>query len=376
MKIIAFYSENPNERGSSSPACINKLNYIIDCLLRLGEKVEILSLCSVSNTGKVLRPKTTLLNKNVIIKYFLAYPRKTFFQKIIGKIIVYFQLRFFLNSNISSNETVLFYHSSVYQHFFCRFIKKKKLKAVMEVEEVYGDVSGNRLLRQKEFKLFKYASGYIFPTEFLNNAINTNNKPYLIAHGTYFSEKVLAEQFSDGLIHCVYAGTFDKRKGGVFTAINVAPYLSEKYCVHILGFGSHNEKEEVVASIKVVNQKSKARVIFEGLKTGEEYKCFVQSCHIGLSTQNPTGTYNYSSFPSKILSYMANGLRVVTIKIPVVSDSDVGRFLYYYDKDDPKLIATTIQSINFDDDYDGRGILQTLDKVFLKKFKEFLCFFR
>ena len=142
--------------------------------------------------------------------------------------------------------------------------------------------------------------------------------------------------------------------------------------MHILGFGSDDEIKMMKDKIEEVNAKSEATVTYDGLLSGAEYTKFLQSCDIGLSTQNPDAAFNATSFPSKILSYMANGLRVVTIRIPAISDSGVGSSVYYYDTQTPQNIAEAIKSINLNDDYNGREIIVELDKQFCAVIGEIL----
>ena len=71
--------------------------------------------------------------------------------------------------------------------------------------------------------------------------------------------------------------------------------------------------------------------------SGEDYIRFIQSCDIGLSTQNPDAAFNATSFPSKILSYMANGLRVVSIRIPAIERSAVGNEVMFYNEQTPEV---------------------------------------
>lgn len=52
------------------------------------------------------------------------------------------------------------------------------------------------------------------------------------------------------------------------------------------------------------------------------------------------------SFPSKIITYMANGLRVVSANIRSVKSSLVGEYLTYYDNNTPEDIAKAIMTIN------------------------------
>ena len=71
----------------------------------------------------------------------------------------------------------------------------------------------------------------------------------MVIYGTYNVEKQIANKFDDGKIHCVYAGTFDPRKGGM-SAVNAAKFLDEKYHIHILGFGTEKDKKLLIIKIK------------------------------------------------------------------------------------------------------------------------------
>lgn len=173
-------------------------------------------------------------------------------------------------------------------------------------------------------------------------------------------------------IHCVYAGTFDPRKGGASISAEVAEFLPSNYHIHILGFGSDEEIEKIKKIINETEKKSKAKVTYDGLLQGEEYINFIQSCQIGLSTQNPNAQFNMTSFPSKILSYMSNGLRVVSIRIQAVEKSKIGNLIYYYNEYAPESIANAIKSINFDDNYNSKQLILKLNEKFLKDIKNIL----
>jgi hypothetical protein len=56
-------------------------------------------------------------------------------------------------------------------------------------------------------------------------------------------------------------------------------------------------------------------VLLRELK-GKEYNNFLHSCTYGLILQDPYLEYNYSSFPSKMLSYLSNGLTVISPDLP------------------------------------------------------------
>ena len=187
------------------------------------------------------------------------------------------------------------------------------------------------------------ADTYIFSTELLKEKLNTSGKPDVTIYGTYNVEQKLTKKFSDGKIHVVYAGTFDPRKGGAAAAAAAAAYLPNNYHVHICGFGNEKQIENMKKMVNKNNANhSVARLSYDGLLKGETYLRFLQSCHIGLSTQNPNASFNGTSFPSKILSYMSNGLSVVSIRIEAIERSAVGKYINYYDVQTPEEIAKAI----------------------------------
>jgi glycosyltransferase involved in cell wall biosynthesis len=369
---IGFYADEKNSQNRRIVlSATNKMKYIIDTIEKLGIKQQLVSF-GMTLDKKGYPASLEKISENVYLKQFKTFGRKNIFTKALDIYFSKLQLICYLLKNVKASDTLLVYHSPAY----CKeiaFIKKiKKCKLVLEVEEIYGDVSGDKALRKKELALCKRADAFVFPTDMLSSAVNFNNKPYVTIHGTYQVEEDRGCRFDDGKTHIVYAGTFDPRKGGVGAAVGAAEYLSEQYHIHIIGFGSERQKEDIIKSIADTNKKSAATVTYDGLLSGEEYIKFIQSCQIGLSTQNPSGVYNDTSFPSKILSYMANGLRVVSVDIPAVKTSAVGEHLNYYKNQTPKEISNSIMQTKLDDAYNGREIITNLDNDFSKNIKKLL----
>ena len=367
MKYIIHYDTSDNEGRNYYLSATNKANYIIDCLSRDGGKVEIISTSTRSSKGKFSSSITNLSN-NVTLKKFKAIPYKTFFQKVIGRIYAFWSLLFYLLLNVKKGEKIIVYHSLAYMRQIRIAKLFKRFKLILEVEEIYSDVTNSIRTKKKELNFFKIADTYIFPTILLNKKINTKNKPYCIVHGTYKVNDVIANKFDDGRIHCVYAGTLDPRKGGGYVAVDAGEFLDENYHIHIIGFGSEDEKKKLLDEIEKVSVKTKCIITYDGLFTGNEYIKFIQSCHIGLSTQNSLANFNNTSFPSKILSYLTNGLAVVTAKIRVLETSTINDLINYYENDSPKSIAETIKRIEMKKDESNK--LVKLDIEFINELKK------
>ena len=121
-----------------------------------------------------------------------------------------------------------------------------------------------------------------------------------------------------------------------------------------------------------ISQRGKATVTYDGLLSGEDYIRFIQACDIGLSTQNPDEAFNATSFPSKVLSYMANGLRVVSVRIKAVETSAVGDMITYYDEQTPESIAKAIMSVDMSQPYDSRMRIAELDEQFQRELKKLI----
>ena len=371
IKYIGFYDFNKNEKENRNYflSAVNKMNYIA---MTIDREVDIIS-PSWTYNNKFYRGKSIHIDKNINLKLSPTIPWGNKLFKILSILFSNLWLFFYLLINTQSGEEIIVYHSLWLAYPIYILKRVKNIKLILEVEEIYSDVSRqNILLKKIEKMIIENSDKYIFSTELLNHKLNKNNKPYSIIYGTYQIEKDRKETFQDNRIHVVYAGTLDPRKGGATAAAAAAQYLDENYHIHILGFGSDQQKEELLVLIKEVSKITRCRITYDGLLNGEEYIRFLQKCHIGLSTQTPNAQYNDTSFPSKVLSYMSNGLRVVSIRIKALEVSAIGKLLYYYDIDEAMEIANKIKSINLNDNYDSREEIEKLNNEFEKNLKRLL----
>lgn len=374
IKYIGFYDTllNKKENRNSALAATNKMDYIVKALNINNYKVNLISPSWTVNK-KYYKGRTIDLSDECCLKLFPTLPWISNIGKMLSVIFSFMCLLNYILINVKQNEQIIVYHS---KWLSLPIIIAKKIRksmvVILEVEEIYDDVSHSKIWHKIEYKLFKVVDKFIFPTELLNQKLNVENKPYSIIYGTYNVEEDRKCKFDDGRIHVVYAGTFDPRKGGATAAAIAAAYLPHNYHVHILGFGSKDDTNMLVKKIDEISIKAEAIITYEGLLSGEEYTHFLQKCDIGLSTQIPDAIYNESSFPSKILSYMANGLRVVSVRIKVIEISAIGNSVYYYEKQTPQSIAKAIMSINIKEPYNGKRLIKELNDDFVKQLDSLL----
>lgn len=374
IKYISYYSgkESKEEKRSCFPAAQNKIEYICKVLHEIEYRVTIVS-ASVTEDTKGYFGKVTKINDKTEIRYFRTFATGKKIKRIISVLSMRLFLFLYMLTTINKDETVLVYHSLGYASIVAAIKKIKKFRLVYEVEEIYTDVGNfSEKQKKKERRHLSCADGYIFSTEFLNYNINTDHKPHAIVYGTYQVEKDRQVRIEDGKIHVLYAGTFDVNKGGADMAVMSGEYLSENFHLHIIGFGSEEDVRRIKSEISQVRQKTKAEVTYDGVLEGEEYIYFLQKCDIGLSTQKPEEVFNNSSFPSKILSYLSNGLQVVSARIPVVEESAIGGLINYYEKHEPHQIAEAICRASIRNDSNNRMVIEQLDRQFRGELRQLL----
>lgn len=357
--------EYDNEKRQYPLSGTTKINSILDSLRLISKKIDIVSI-SMVHGDKAAGSHYDKIKENVYLKLFKSYGRKNFFIKLFDRIQLFICFIIYLFYHIKKEDIVIVYHSLAYTRVINILKKVIGFKLILEVEEIYSDVLGKDKYREVELKQIKLADAYMFPSYELATICNHSHKPYVVIHGTYdVQDRIVTHNSVDGeYINIVYAGTLDFRKGCIQT-IKAGLYLSDRYRISILGTDRPKDFGFLTELINKVNNNGGAQVKLYNKMIGTEYNSFLQSCDIGMCTQDPCADFTMTSFPSKILSYLSNGLRVVTVDIPSVKNSDVADLLYFYKEQTPRAIAECIKNINFDEQYDSKYRLMELKKNFL-----------
>lgn len=335
----------------------NKMDYTIDVLADIFERIEIISPARCKNEGEKASSIYVKIREHVYLTLFNSLGT---LPKLLDNLFLALQLLFYIFSHIRHGDIVLVYHSLAYRKSLLLAKRIIRFKLVLELNEVFADVDSRfEKYRNYEEEIIKSADAFLFPNDLMNFMFNKQNKPYAVEYGIYKVEKRQSNHFDDGLIHVVYAGTFDPSKG-VNIVVSTAQYLPEKYHIHILGFGNAELVSSIENIINEVQRETKCTITYDGTLDGMSFSLFLQKCHIGLSPQNPLASFNQTSFPSKILTYLANGLQVVSIDIPAISQSKLKDSIVFYQKQTPQEIAHSILTIkDFTPQY---HILEDLDK--------------
>ena len=370
IKYIAYFDTQDSKiKRNFVTSAANKLEYIAKVIASTGKKVDIISISEVTEDKfHLYRSEKKWIADGVNLCLPFSWGGNNVLAIKLKRLWHPLRLFFYLLFNCVKEDKVVVYHSLGYFNFILWAKKLKGFKLVLEVEEIYSDVSPmSSYWRNLEFKMFDIADSFILSNDLLDAIINKNHKPSTVVYGTYHVEPKRVSKFNDGKIHIVYAGTFDHNKVGAKTAIQASQYLPSNYHIHICGFGTEEDTFEVKRLIADAQIISKSTITYDGLKKGSEFIEFLQSCHIGLSTQNPKGEYNDTSFPSKVLTYMANGLSVVSIRIPVLEKASIAKSISFYDVPDGVALAKAIVNCRIENHQES--LLRKLETCLIESIK-------
>ena len=274
--------------------------------------------------------------------------------------------------HVRRGEKVIAYHAPWMGLPLVAARSLRRFKLVLEVEEEYHKIARLPLpLAIAEALVVNRADMYIFPNEIMPGRVGRPSREHVVVHGVYATYQQLSKPEEDGKVHLVYAGAIQGSRPDAFNALQGSRFLGDRYVLHILGFGDIASLRQ---AINRVTTSGGCKVICEGTKSGDDFVASMQRYHIGLSTHRASGAYPETSFPSKILSYMSLGLRVVSADLKCVTGSRVADLITYYSEDTPEAIADAIRRVNMEDAYDPTERLRELHGEFVKQIADLLAY--
>jgi glycosyltransferase involved in cell wall biosynthesis len=330
-----------------------KIEYLAE---RLSEKniVKVISIANFKQKLNGSQKRFTIVRNNVEYIYFSSYGANTLFTKILRKIKKIVSLVHYIFFEINKDDVIIIYHSLNDMYIVRLLTKLKRVKVILQVEEIYSlAYIDYKKKYNSEIKHISSFKNHFFINSYVRNILKISgiNIIYYGAYKKYDMIKSFNHK-SNQIIKIVYAGVIEKTRNAAFIAANTAKYLPSNYELHIAGFGSKADINELKALIKNINTALSAKIIYDGAISGEKFHHYLASHDIGINCH----TYEHENllssqvtFPSKIVSYLSHGLKVVTNRIDVITESPFNELVEYYDGFSDEEIARTIKKISISD---------------------------
>ncbi|MDN7244685.1 glycosyltransferase [Planococcus shenhongbingii] len=372
IKYIGLYDNGKgNYKRASNLAAMNKMNYVMKAINLSGFKVELISPSWVVNETDLIswqKGTSEILESENRIVYSPSLVSKMKVMKMLKYVITSFWLLKYLVFNTEKGETIFLYHSP-FLALPVRIARKiKKLNLVLEVEEIYNEVwEIPRFFKEEEEKIISIADNYILVSDVLKERFKKQDS--IVLYGSYNVVKSVKKKtnlnFKD-YINVVYVGSIDNTKNAAKNAVEMSKYLTGKYKVHILGYGTEEAVRDLKALIEKVNLELKREAcIFHGVKVGDELTDFLNTCHIAVNPQH-NGEYMNTAFPSKILTYLSHNLKVVSTQIDSIKKSDISSLISFSISDSPESISNSVMKVNIYDDQNTGEKIKQLNEDFIK----------
>lgn len=354
-----------------SLAAVNKMNYIIRLLNENGYTVDIYSLSnSKESTFKFSSEKKVEIGRNAL---FLTPTFGT--SSKIGKafriILSYCWLVIKILCNTRTNDYVLIYHTLEGIVPLSIVKRLKKLRYVLEVEEIYSEIpNSNRDNKQKELKFIGNADKYIVVSHLLKDKLPL--KDNMVIYGNYkFANDANVHITKNDKVNLLFSGSLDSTRG-VFQAIEAMYFLPEEYILNISGVGNKAAVHLVQEKIEELNTfRDKVVCKYLGKLDDNDYKLLLNSSDLALNTQ-VEGEYAQFLFPSKLLSYMAYNIPIVSTKGQSIVESPFFKYIYFTDDSSGKSIAEVILSIDLSKSVNYHVILGELHSQAVEELNKIL----
>ena len=150
IKCLAYYDTlDSKDRRYNNPAAYTKFSYVLECLQRLGYNVEILS-ASYGLDKKYIKGTTRKLSEKATLTTIGSLGRGNKLRNMLSNACFSLKLWFAVNALVKNGDTLLVYHSLGYLDKVKKLKKRKNIRLLLEVEEIYGYVVNSEKAIAKE----------------------------------------------------------------------------------------------------------------------------------------------------------------------------------------------------------------------------------
>lgn len=371
---VCFYAEPEVESALATyPSAIGKIDYIIHTLKRIPREVVVVSIAP-SRKGYFggYCKRIDSLESHV---YLRSHTSPKWLRRKWGILRHHRTILSYLLKNVRRGDSVIVYHS-LYNRFWLRLYRLfVPGRLILQIEDVFSELSPEtEKYRKAEWAFFQKMQKCLCVNDLICKKLPEVPEK-AVAYGSYTLPPNFKKEPRD-TIRLVYAGVIEQERKAAFLAGEAMYHLTGNYELHILGFGREADLAALGDLIRRVNKDlGRTAITYHGRLNGEAYWRFLQNCDIALSTHAYTPESAAAAdhtFPSKVISYLANGLPVVAQRLAVLESSRIADYCTFYEAPLPKEIAAAVKNIAFYSEQDSRGEIARLDGEFFHNIKALL----
>ena len=136
-------------------------------------------------------------------------------------------------------------------------------------------------------------------------------------------------------VRFLYSGSLDHARGGDLLVAAVKLLPEEGWQLDVTGgVGEFAEQLSRLGN----EERFLGKVRFHGALPGEEYLRLIRECHVGLNCQKSSDPISEVTFPSKVFSYLSQGLHVISTRASHI-EAVCGQGCLYLDEETPEALA-------------------------------------
>ena len=347
-----------------------KMQFIIQCLKKLGCSVLVLSLATDKTPGYHPAERVDIDDRESYV--YLPFLGIRTGRGTAGSRSAVFYLKRYLEKNLTEDSVVVSYHSLGYGKVLQQLHRRIGFRWCPQIEEIYclsrGELKAPEYLKREE-EMFRGGDGFLFVNDLLAEKY-AQGKPYAVSYGNYHVFSEAAEPPEDR-IRLVYTGIINADRGA-FLLPDAVELLPDNYDLNVLGYGTEENMRAFLDRAEALNRSSgRERIRLCGTRSGREYTEFLRRNQIGISLMDDSEDISANAFPSKIMAYLGHGLYVVASGTESVRRSRVADMLNFCENT-PESVAETVLSVPVREKCNAAGKLRELEAVFLQDLRRVL----
>ena len=361
---------------SISPAAVRKMDYVIQALCELGENVTVVSpaITASQDTNTGLRTYVETIGENCQLICAPMLPIHHAKLQPINARFARWWLKHYLHRHVRKDDVVIVYHVPVLAPAISSSLNRIGYKFILELEEIYAKVwKLSEAEKKQEEALISMSGGKaIVVSEALKEKLCFDHA--VVSYGSYkaYEGPIHRTPKTDGAIQLVFSGGIEQTRGGAFVALDVIRKLPARYSLTISGSVDAGSKDKFLSLIQEINaEKGFPCVKYVGLLPQEQFDELLLHADIALNLQRE-GEYGGFLFPSKILTYLAYELPVVTTPGQSICKSALSEQLFITPDYRIDSIVKTIESMDLSRPHNYRQTLQSMDAEFKAALKELI----